>query len=103
MAPLPARSFVRVPVNIAAGSGTRFADLTFRLPDGPLSGRISLAREPAGAGNNLVLMVGCARGIHEIHAIDKNNGNVVGKGAFEIADGEAGYDGPSYWSAAKGL
>ena len=102
-APLPARSFVRIPVSLAAGSATRFEDVKFNLPDGPLSGRISLAREPAGAGNSFVLLVGCARGIHPIHAIDSNNGKVVGQGTFEIADGEAGYDGPSYWSAAKGL
>ncbi len=103
LAPLPARSYVQVPVTLSAGSALQFADLTFKLPDGPLSGRISLAREPAGAGYSLLLLAGCARGIHPLQAIDRRNGTVVGQGSFEIADGEPGQDGPSHWTAAKGI
>lgn len=96
--PLPARSFVRIPVTIATGSGLGFSDLEFVLPDGLPAGRTSVAPDATLPGDALVLLVGFARGSHELIAVDRRNGTLVGQGKFEISDGTAGFDGPSRWS-----
>jgi M6 family metalloprotease-like protein len=93
-------SYHRIPVQIADGSGVKFDDLAFDLPDGLKAGLVSPSRDATFLQDKPTLMLCCgyAPGTYALRAVHQPTSTVVGEAKFRLnalwKDDGAG---PSLW------